>query len=94
MRNIIFLALLTALATVVGCQDKAPAPAGETMKSMDTESKKESMPAEETMTTMDTQTETMEKEKDKKGMQQSPETMEAAATAEAPANGEGAGAAQ
>jgi hypothetical protein len=97
MRNIILIALLTSLAVVVGCQDKAPAPAEETMSSMDTESKQEAMPTEETNISMDAGTQTMEneEEKKKKDMAQSSETMDApAATTESPATGDAAGTAQ
>jgi len=69
MRNIILVALVIALATLVGCKEESG-----------------SKPAENTMNSM---------EQPKENMEKSPEaSQEPAAAPEAPASGEGAGAAQ
>lgn len=88
MRNIILVALLIALFTVVGCKEKAQQPAENTMNSMDTQSMDTQSMDSQPMDSqpMDAQ------EKPKKEIAQSSETMEeSAAVTEAPAGGDAAG---
>ena len=98
MRNIILVALLIALFTVVGCKEKAQQPAENTMNSMDTQSMDAQSMDTQPMDSqpMDSQpmdAQSMEaEEKPKKELAQSSETMEEpAAATEAPAGGDAAG---